>query len=257
MKNPYKKGTDRAKELRGKWDIGNGPIRDLFLLLEDHGIESVRWEMESKISGCLTEIPELGPLIFINIDRNMGHQVFTAAHELYHHLFEETRPFRFENLSDNNEKSPSEKSADAFAAEFLVPPSGLMSVLKDMDLMNVSLSLENVIRVQMRFGVSFRMLVYRLGDLGFISDRERNTLLNKNPGQKAFEMGFTKEDVFGPDGPIFPRRFRRLAVSALVNAQISRGKFMELLHLTRDEFHELVRELGIEDELAPKEVHPL
>ncbi len=252
--SPYRHGRRGAKRLRGEWQLGDGPVKDIFLLLDEHGIETVRWPMESQVSGCLANVPEIGTLIFINTNRTRGHQVFTAAHELFHYRDDPAKPFRWEDLKASGRKPDVEKSADAFAADFLMPFTGIRAVLDEMEISSKTLGVDDVIRLQMRFGVSYEAMVYRLRDMSQISDRHRGRLLNEeHPARRALELGYSEKEIFGEPGPVVPKRFRRLALNALLQGRMSRRRFQTLLGMNEETFTQVMKEAGLGHHLAEKD----
>ncbi len=255
--NPYQLGINRAKALRGEWQLGSGPIGDIFGLLEEHGIDVVRWPMDRRISGCLAKVPEVGPIIFINNRFTLGHQAFTAAHELYHLVSDQTQTVRWEVLTKEDGPKPDvERAADAFAAEFLMPPPGIVAALGGMAIR--SIDVEHVIRLQILFGVSYVSMTYRLHNLKIINKRKLNRLLEERyPARRALELGYDARIVFGDPQPIYPRRFRRLALRALLNGDISRAKFKELLEISETEFDRMVKEAQLEELLVEGDDLPL
>lgn len=246
MKEAIREAQKQAKSLRGEWDLGHDPV-DIMRVLEDHGYDLVRWPMESDVSGCLARVPEIGPVIFINTrDRTLGHQRFTAAHELYHLRFGDDETVQWEDLRNEESQSGEERRADAFAAQFLLPGPGLSSALEDLGKTGKNLEADDVIEVQMRYGVSYEFLVYRLNNLGLLTAHKKDQLLQDvRPVRRALELGYEASDIYGDEGPFFPKRFRSLAIRALEEQKISVKKFRSLLRMDEEEFRDFVRTMEL------------
>jgi predicted nucleotidyltransferase/Zn-dependent peptidase ImmA (M78 family)/transcriptional regulator with XRE-family HTH domain len=244
-----KQAAREAKELRGRWELGHAPV-DLFLVLQEHGYDLVRWPMESDISGCLANVPGIGPVIFVNTEnRTLGHQVFSSAHELYHLLNGFDQQIRLEHINREGKKTMEEKAADRFAVEFLLPGPGLSAGMEEIDVIGKDLEPAHVVRLQMRFGVSYECMVNRLKNLGFISGQKRKNLLDIQPVKLALQLGYEDREIFGEKGSVFPKRFRALAVKALTDCRISPKKFMELMNIDEKQFWHYAGELDITDDL--------
>ncbi len=108
------------------------------------------------------------PLIFVNSEQPMHRARFTLAHELFHYLESEGSGVVY----DTTLAGQSEKFANAFAAGFLMPVSGLQAVIRDYGRTADALG-----HMMHRFGVSYRALVYRLHNGGLIRADGRDTLL--------------------------------------------------------------------------------
>ena len=232
-----------AKALRGEWELSTEPVK-VFRVLEDHEYNVVRWTMESNVSGCLAEIPDVGPVIFVNtLNRTLGHQHFTAIHEMYHHRYGKSDVLKWENLQDHDDKPLEESLADVFTAEFLLPGPGIKAAMEDMGVTGRELEPEHVVEIQMRFEVSYKFLVFRLDNLGFITTHKKNKLLEEiQPLRRALELGYDDLDIYGQEGPFYPKQFRFLAIKALKENLISAKKFRSVLELGEERYQRYLQE---------------
>ncbi|MFA4029650.1 MAG: hypothetical protein GDYSWBUE_000943 [Candidatus Fervidibacterota bacterium] len=83
-----------AMEERGRLQLGDGPIRDIFLLLENQGVHVIRISLpNSQLDGIFAYDPEKGAFVLINTNRTKGKQTFTAAHEYCHYLRDRSRGY--------------------------------------------------------------------------------------------------------------------------------------------------------------------
>lgn len=129
------------------------------------------------------------PLIFVNATHPVQRCMFTLAHELGHILSHNGTLLALDR--DLNAKSPHERSANAFAAAFLMPRDRVDSNLKEH-----GRGAESLANMLIEFGVSFESLVYRLQNLGMIDSSGRDQLrrvgfsgllaeIGENPGLQA------------------------------------------------------------------------
>jgi Zn-dependent peptidase ImmA (M78 family)/transcriptional regulator with XRE-family HTH domain len=151
-------GARLAAIVREELGLGRAPIRDLPALVERHfGLGSVSWPVGKSVSGLCAHGADVA-LMLVSSSFPVGHQRFTAAHELAHHLVGDPREVIIE--SDVFAVStPPERCANAFAAALLMPADGLREVAggRPVDDMLVA-------ELMREFGVSYTALLYRLAD---------------------------------------------------------------------------------------------
>lgn len=105
-----------ARQLRQFWGIPSGPILNLVDLVEKHGVIVVMCNFESTdIDGRSMYTNSRQPIIFLNTNLPADRQRFTLAHELGHLIM------HMSSLAPEG----TEKEADAFASEFLIPEKEL------------------------------------------------------------------------------------------------------------------------------------
>ena len=118
--NIFEQAQDLAEKIRSKLKLGSSPIKNIFSLLEDQGLFVLRMPIGcDSLSGAFYyDKTKKNSKILINSNCANGHQIFTAAHEFCHYLLDKDEQIIIEH--DNQVKSPLEKRADAFAANFLI-----------------------------------------------------------------------------------------------------------------------------------------
>jgi Zn-dependent peptidase ImmA (M78 family)/transcriptional regulator with XRE-family HTH domain len=154
---PWRDGEDLADLVRQGLGLGRGPIADVAELAEQHfGLDVLAWPTGKAVSGLCAH-GEGVAVILVSTAFPRGHQRFTAAHELAHHLLRDPRAI----VVDSDlyaAATPMEKRANAFAAALLMPAAGLRDVVAGRAVS------EPVLAELMRhFGVSLSALLYRLG----------------------------------------------------------------------------------------------
>jgi len=167
---PWRDGEDLADLVRHGLGLGRAPIADVAELAEQHfGIDVLAWPTGKAVSGLCAHGQGVA-MMLVSTAFPRGHQRFTAAHELAHHLMRDPRGIVVDSgLYDA--ASPVEKRANAFAAALLMPADGLRDVIagRPVD--------ETVLAELMRhFGVSFSALLYRLATrtVGLLSTEARD-----------------------------------------------------------------------------------
>jgi len=153
---PWRDGEDLAGIVREGLGLGRAPIADVAELAEQHfGIDVLAWPTGEGVSGLCAHGQDVA-MALISTSFTRGHQRFTVAHELAHHLLRDPREIVIDSkLYDNT--SPAEKRANAFAAALLMPADGLRDVVADRFIDETL-----IVELMRHFGVSFSALLYRL-----------------------------------------------------------------------------------------------
>jgi Zn-dependent peptidase ImmA (M78 family)/DNA-binding XRE family transcriptional regulator len=174
-RSAWKEGENLAITVREGLDLGRAPIADVAELAEQHfGIDVLAWPTGKAVSGLCAHGHGVAMMV-ISTSFPRGHQRFTAAHELAHHLLQDPREIVIDSelfVSSN----PMEKRANAFAAALLMPADGLRDIIADRTID------ETVLAGLMRhFGVSYSALLYRLAsnEIGLLTTRTRDTWLQE------------------------------------------------------------------------------
>lgn len=159
-----------ANELLEANNITAPPV-NIYQILHDKDILVDFLRFSSKVEGIyLKNVTGVG--IAINAKHHAVKQRFTGAHELKHHLHDVPEHGKLLCSSDF-QKQRIEQRANRFAAELLVPPHFLKEVFEELDHTEL-LTVTTLARV---FHVSYPVIVYRLHDLHYISDRQRDQFL--------------------------------------------------------------------------------
>jgi len=241
-------GERLAEEERRRLGIGEDPILNLPQLLELAGVKVILRELpgDVQLAGAAFPSQEAGPAILINVgpdvetNKNPGRWNFTAAHE-YAHLLVDRHGTALVDLDQYlTTRVPLEVRANAFAATFLMPKPGL---LKELEIIGwtkeAEIPPEMVVHLQYRFGVSYQAMLYRLTNVGLITEAQRNEYSERyRPTELGWWLGYNRFRTnlaqgwisVGIDRPI---RFRWLALQAYERGLISIGKLSELLGLDR------------------------
>jgi len=147
------------------------------------GIEVNFDSVDDDLSGFLYREPKSGrAVIGVNANHHPHRQTFTIAHELGHFLLHESETVHVDSKKDGytlqlrNPTSAtgtniSEREANLFAAEVLMPAKFLQKELrqKNLDLLDDEEKADSVLKsLAKRCGVSLQALTIRLHNLGYI-----------------------------------------------------------------------------------------
>jgi Zn-dependent peptidase ImmA (M78 family)/transcriptional regulator with XRE-family HTH domain len=240
-------GARWARELREFLRLGEGPVRDLFGLL-DEDVLVFRLPMGSDLktapSGLFYNHPQAGFCVVINSDTTLGRQHFTLAHELAHVYFHS----QSDDASISMPGSPvgRERFADGFAAEFLVPADALHKLVAELSDWERNLADPvAVVHLQRHFGVSYAALLRRLLHTRLISQDTYNELCGYSPSRLALALGYEVHPADLGDyriGPLerFPDRMLRLVRTAVHQGAITEGDAAETLDVSREAIKRLL-----------------
>lgn len=232
MDNVFKQGENLAESMRKKLELDNAPIKNIFTLLENQGIMVIRMPIKGgSLSGAVVcNKEDKSAYILINSNRSVGHQSFTAAHEYCHYLedMEETSVI----IDNSNNKSPIEKRADSFAANFLMPKEGIINFIDNVLKKQVKkIDDEDIVRIREEFGVSWSAVIYRLNNLGYTFDKSVNDKVKQTASLNslALQFGFSAETPDNENPIKFPSSYYKLAYSAYFDKKISLERLSEIL----------------------------
>lgn len=187
-----------AQVCRECWGLGRGPIPDVALALENAGAILVREETGvPAIEGLSAWSDVLSrPLILLAADKDNGFRSrFDAAHELGHLVLHR----RISNPLDRGSYKEMERQAHAFAGAFLLPAESFAAEIR------LPVTLDSLLLLKQRWGVSVAAMVMRLEALGILSSDDKLTLFKRRSarwGAKAEPGDQTRQ-------PEQPRLLRR------------------------------------------------
>jgi len=120
---------ERLAELEhARLKLGDDPISDMPEILEQQGVRFIEMSFPENISGLFLHDDKYGPSMFVNEDHHPRRRIFSCAHEYCHALVDRdcgSVVSRAENREDLLEVR-----ANAFAAAFLMPESGVRAFLR-------------------------------------------------------------------------------------------------------------------------------
>lgn len=158
--------------------FGDVPIaKDIFMLIEKKHIILCQYpfetEKESHMDANITWFEtKYGSLTFIGLNTSLyfDEQIFALAHELYHFITKTGKAYE----ANEEEDQLTEKKADRFAAELLLPSDALrsrvVSWFKSSDLSKVTelQMLRFIVRLQDEWWLPYHSIVLRIWEEGYI-----------------------------------------------------------------------------------------
>lgn len=219
----YRKLTDAdiegfASECRRLWKLGNGPIENVVLAMENAGIICVREELGyDRMDGVSKWFEsDARPYVFLSSDKaNAVRSRFDAAHELGHLVM------HWNVATIDYMRQPElERQAHLFAAAFLMPCETFAAEVS-------SPSLETFMTLKPRWKVSIGAMIMRCKQLNII-DEAYGVRLWKNYSARGWRRGEPLDTTYAFETMrLIPR-----AVNMIVSAtQMSKAALLERLGL--------------------------
>src|SRR4051794_38427168 len=159
-------GAKRAREARERLGLDDlSPVPCVVTLVEERaGLPVAVGALPEKIAGALYR-NGMGAIVWVNGKQSVERQRFTVAHE-YGHVccaHEGRRKVDTQAIISGATRDPQEVQANAFAAQLLGPRAGVEAMVDG------SPTLEDVVRIAARFGLSTIAALYRLSTLELVS----------------------------------------------------------------------------------------
>ena len=197
-----------AAECRALWRLGTGPIADVALALENAGVVLIREITDvAQIEGLSAWSGQLNrPFVYLAADKDNGFRSrFDAAHELGHLCLH-----RQIHLSkDKDFHNEMERQAHRFAGAFLLPAESFSSEVR------LPPTLDNLLLLKRRWGVSVAAMIMRLEALGIIDGTEKLSLFKR----RSARWGAKAEPGDQDRKPERPRLFTR-TIELLVSSGV-------------------------------------
>ena len=145
-----------ARMLRQYWAIGEKPISHMIKLLEAKGVRVFSLAENTNNVDAFSCWRNGEPYVFLNTFKSAERSRFDAAHELAHLVLHKH--------GGPQQGRAAEFEAHAFAASFLMPSADVIATIPFVA------SLDQIVRIKKRWGVSVGALAYRLHKMNIISD---------------------------------------------------------------------------------------
>lgn len=216
--------------LRQKWNLGNDPIPSVSALLEEKNVRVLEIGGPDGFFGltCRVRRPEGKPSVTVVVRRhvNVERDRFTLAHEVAHVVIGSCKNAKVE------------KAMDRFAGAFLIPADHLKN---EIGKTRTSLAYQELVRLKHLYGVSIMALLYRMKDIGVISEESFKALF-RSPARAWLK---DEPDRLEPNGETAglerPQRFESYVYRALAEGLISPVKGASLLRKSVEDVERAVR----------------
>lgn len=200
----------QAEWIRNYCGLGIAPIVNVIDFLEQWGVKVILTDAPAAFDGLSGKFNDNQFFIVLNRNTtNIERRRLTALHEACHLLFHE-------KFSPDLTPREVENLCNTFANEFLFP----RSVARDIVDTTRPLSLDYLILIQRRYGISVDAIMFKLHQMAMIDDRRyRNFCIRKSTNPKfkhAVETSLFKEffiDVF--EAQIYDALNQQLITTAL------------------------------------------
>lgn len=195
---------DKIRDMRRDYDIGNKCGRSLFSIVENLKLKNeiplslFRLPFDENDVSGFVGYKNNKYVIFTNTSKNLGYEIFTLAHEIYH-LLENDADIREKVLIEESERYriDSDVVADMFAAELLIPEKSLtvdfIRLKKESKTENIDFQI--IIQLQQEYYVEYKAITNRLREIGLIEKKcesELNLiLLNDELEILTKKLGYT------------------------------------------------------------------
>lgn len=154
-----------AEKTRRYWGLGDGPISNLTLLMENNGIIVSHRKMDAdKLDAC-SLITNGRPYVLVNTYKQTGARVLSnLAHELGHLVMHQNVEER--DIATSATLATIEKQAWRFANSFLMPPASFTNELGYP-------SINQYVLLKKRWRTSIAMMIMHSHELGIINDEKK------------------------------------------------------------------------------------
>lgn len=254
-------GTLVAEQERRRMGLGHNPIPDMSDLINCQNVWASGAKLPDDMSGLFLKHSSIGLCILVHFDHARARKRFSYAHEYAHALLDRQNTATVSLVQNRSDLG--EVRANAFAAAFLLPRTGVWSFLNarfkggpsvvDQTVYDPAaeqhaeevraqrraaprsqvLTYEDVAALAHHFGVSYQAGLFRLKSMGVVNDAEFGELRDKEHfGKDYLRMLQVLDDLEGrdehkPDREIV-NQVVHLALEAYRREEVTKGKLRDL-----------------------------
>ncbi len=228
--DPAEAAEDLAVEERNRLGIGDGPIQRLRDVLEvDVGLRIFIEPLPSRVAGLFVYAESLGGCIALNANHPSERRRWTLAHEYAHFLVSRDRA-EVTLVSHRRPAPETERFADAFAANFLMPRSGLLRRFNELKRSSAGpVTAAALVQLAHAYRVSVQALTLRLEDLRLVRPGTWDRLRDNNfqPRAAARILGLEADDEQAAES--LPFHYRILATQLYADGEITESQLARYL----------------------------
>ena len=243
-----------AHDLRNWLGLGQGPITDVFTLLElDLCIRLYQRRLSSgsTVAGLFAYDNDIGACILLNANHPRERRIQSAVHELGHFMSTRQAP----EVLEENERflSREERYANAFGRAFLTPRKSFQANFQQLTVGSDKLTRRHIILLAHQYQISREACVRRLEELrlvrkgtwnwfevngGISNDQARMVL-----GEEANKVDSAKRDANLP----VSHRIGLMAYATWKRDLMSESQLAELLDVSRITLRKLIDNFELDD----------
>ncbi len=276
-------GARVADEERRRLGLGIAPLADVAEILETQSVRTVQVDLPDDVSGLTLSESRVGLFVVANRQHHVLRRRFSYAHEYAHVILDRDRRGTISRTAERDQLI--EVRANAFAAHLLMPSDGVRQFTESVGKGSASrhqaevfdesgvvralartrpksqdIQMHDVVLLAHHFGTSRLAALYRLRNLGYLTEAELAHLRDQEESGagKAMEhflsLPTTEHD---PAQNAFRHRFLSLGLEALRREEITRSKLAELAQLVGvmpDELTRLLAGVRLEDDQATGDI---
>ena len=241
---PEQFAEDVAQEERNRLGLGDAPISDLRAVFEEAvGLRVFFYEMFPSVAGVFGYNDRLGGCIGVNIGHPWYRGNWSLAHEYGHFLT--TRFYADVDIMQKGRwgKLRSERFADSFAANFLMPRSGVNRRLSEVEMSRKErITIADLVTLADYFGVSVQAMCLRLENLKRIQSGSWDRLRagDFKPDKARQALGLLRSDKRHAAWPV---RYLLLAKAAYEKGELSENQLAKKLRTDIVSAREIMDEL--------------
>jgi len=254
--DPWQAGEDLATEERNRLGIGDGPIRPLREVLEiEVGLRIFLLPLPHHVAGLFVNVEALGGCVGVNANHPAERRRWTMAHEYAHYLATRDRA-EVTPVTQKRQRSESERFADAFAANFLMPRSGLSRRFHELKRSKDNkVTPATLVQLAHAYGVSVQALTLRLEDLRLVQPGTWDKLRDHEFQPRAAARMLGLESSEQPADAL-PLHYRLLAVQLYADAEITETQLARYLNTdivgARRAYQELTETGDVSEDGSPQ-----
>lgn len=183
-----------AVEVRRFWGLGQGPISNMVLLLENNGIIVSKVSVGAKrVDACsvLDTNSMQRPIVFLTPDTSAVRSRRDAAHELAHHVLHSWADKEY--FAVHRERM--DKEAEWFASAFLMPPEAIKRESYG------GITIEKLLLLKKRWKTAAQSILYYMNDLELINENQFQ-YLRKKIYSRGWRISEPYDDVIAQEEPL-------------------------------------------------------
>lgn len=229
-RDPWRAGEDLATEERNRLGLGDGPVRPLREVLEiEVGLRIFLLQLPRQVAGLFVHVEGLGGCVGVNASHPAERRRWTMAHEYAHHLATRDRA-EITPVTQRRQQPESERFADAFAANFLMPRSGLSRRFHELKRSKEGkVTPATLVQLAHAYGVSVQALTLRLEDLRLVQPGTWDKLRDNDFQPRAAARILGLEAGEQPADAL-PLHYQLLAVQLYADGEITETQLARYLN---------------------------
>ena len=195
-----------ASQTRKLWGLGDGPISDVTLLLENNGVIASKVTFNTMSMDGFSSWDETSKTPYVILGEDKGSAVrsrFDAAHELGHLVLHRNLPPQ--SISNPINNKVIESQANEFAGAFLLPEETFVEDL-------YFVSLDSLKALKSKWKVSIASMLHRADALDMTTEQQSKGLW-VNLNRRGWRIREPLDDQLVPESPRLLRRALELIIN--------------------------------------------